>query len=111
MEGPDGLLSQMSWEQFRGWLAYSQIEPFGEERGDLRAGIVASVIANVNRDPKKGKAFQAKDFMPRFGEDESSSVRSSRRPVTDADEWKRNMNKARLFAQALAARKQMKPQD
>jgi hypothetical protein len=29
------------------WAAYYQCEPFGEERADLRAGIVASVIANV----------------------------------------------------------------
>ena len=43
------------------------MEPRGEERADLRAGIVASTIANANRDPKKGKPFKAEDFMPKFG--------------------------------------------
>lgn len=52
----------MLWE----WIAYSRIEPFDEERADLRAGIVASVIANTNR--KKGSPpFKAKDFMPKYG--------------------------------------------
>lgn len=46
-------------------MAYYKIEPFGEERADLRAGIIASVIANANRDSKR-KAFEPKDFMPRF---------------------------------------------
>lgn len=34
-------------------------------RGDIQAGVVASTIANVNRDPKKRKkAFAITDFMP-----------------------------------------------
>ena len=35
----------------------------------MRSGIVASVIANVNRDPKKGKAFKPSDFMPLIEEE------------------------------------------
>jgi hypothetical protein len=36
-----------------------------ERAADLRAGIVASTIANVNRDPKKKPdAYQPADFMP-----------------------------------------------
>lgn len=49
------------------WLAYFQLEPWGEERADLRAGIVASTIANVNRPAKRKQAYAPKDFMPRFG--------------------------------------------
>lgn len=51
--------------EFVAWQAYALLEPFGEERADLRAGIVASTIANVNR----GRAtppFRPKDFMPEF---------------------------------------------
>lgn len=34
---------------------------------DLGHGIVASVIANCHRDPKKkSTAYKAKDFMPRY---------------------------------------------
>jgi len=54
----------MLWE----WMAYENIEPFGDNRGDLRAGIIASTIANANRNPKRRRrAFSAEDFMPKFG--------------------------------------------
>lgn len=64
----------MSSREFSEWLAYCEMEPFGEERGDLRAGIVASTVANVNRDPKKRpRPFQPRDFMPEFGESKGQS--------------------------------------
>ncbi|MBA7515235.1 hypothetical protein ES705_07274 [subsurface metagenome] len=54
--------------EFAEWLAYYQLEPFGEERSDLRAGIITSAIANANRDPKKrSRAYTPGDFMPDFG--------------------------------------------
>ena len=46
-------------------MAYNAIEPFGEERADLRAGIVAATTANVWRG-KKDKAFKPTDFMPYY---------------------------------------------
>lgn len=30
-------------------MAYFQVEPFGEERADLRAGVIASILVNINR--------------------------------------------------------------
>ena len=45
------------------WMAYCNIDPFGGERLDLHAGIVASTIANVNR-KKSAKPYTARDFMP-----------------------------------------------
>jgi len=61
------LLERISSLELSEWMAYAQLEPFGEERADLRAGIVASVFANANRDPKKkGHPYQPKDFMPDF---------------------------------------------
>jgi len=53
------------YSEFKEWLAYMRINPFGEERADLRAGIVASTIANVNRG-KGQRAFNPSDFMPDF---------------------------------------------
>lgn len=47
-------------------MAYYELEPFGQERGDLQAAIVASTVANVNRDPKKSKPFKPADFLPNF---------------------------------------------
>lgn len=63
----DGLLNELSSQQLAEWLAFFQLEPWGEERADLRAGIVASTIANVNRPAKRKKAFEPKEFMPQFG--------------------------------------------
>jgi len=47
------------------WIAFHSLEPWGEERADLRAAIVASTIANVNR-AKGQPAFKVADFMPEF---------------------------------------------
>jgi hypothetical protein len=43
-------------------MLYYAIDPFGNERQDLQAGIIASTVANANAG--KGKAFQPIDFMP-----------------------------------------------
>lgn len=58
----------MSSAEFTEWLAYSTLEPFGEERADLRAATICAVTANQNRDRKRHpKPFTAADFMPKFG--------------------------------------------
>lgn len=46
-------------------MAFSQVEPFGEERADLRNAIIACIIANVNRG-KDQKPFEVSDFMLKF---------------------------------------------
>ena len=59
------LLSRVSSHELTEWQAYYGLEPFGEDRADLRAGIVASTVANVFR--KSGTSpYKAQDFMPRF---------------------------------------------
>ena len=35
-----------------------------ERRLDYRNGLLCAVIANCQRDPKKGRPFQPQDFMP-----------------------------------------------
>lgn len=46
---------------------YEQIEPFGEWGDYYRTGIVASLLANIHRDPKKrNKPFAPSDFMPSY---------------------------------------------
>jgi hypothetical protein len=57
------LSEEITEREFLEWMAFYQLEPFGEERADVRAGIIASVIANVNR-RKGAPPFTAKDFMP-----------------------------------------------
>lgn len=47
-------------------MAYSQIEPFGEERQDIRQAIIACTVANSV--PRKGRPYTIKDFIPKFRE-------------------------------------------
>ena len=55
----------MSAREFAEWMAYAKLEPFGEERADLRAGIISSVIAAVNT-PKGKRRPKPSDVMPQF---------------------------------------------
>ena len=57
------------------------MSPFGDERSDLQAGIIASTIANVHRG-KNTSAFKPEDFMPY----------SKREPISD-EAIKRRINK------------------
>ena len=60
IEDVDGMLERMPLRAFLEWCAYFAVEPFGEERGDLRYGVIASVI--VNALSKNGKATPS-DFV------------------------------------------------
>jgi len=64
-------LARISSRELAEWAIFYQSEPFGEARADVRSAIIASVVANSNRDPKKRKkAFTIEDFIPKFGEQE-----------------------------------------
>lgn len=59
------MLAAMRPSQLAEWLALYAVDPWGEQRADLRSGIVASTLANIHRDPKqKPQPFTAQDFMP-----------------------------------------------
>jgi hypothetical protein len=53
----------MSAEEFGEWQAMYLIEPWGEWPADLRAGIIASTIANSIRTGNR-KPYVVNDFMP-----------------------------------------------
>lgn len=57
----------MPLEDFQKCFVYEQIEPFGDLRGDLQAGIIASTVANISG-KKLEKNMAPKDFMPFFQE-------------------------------------------
>jgi len=72
---PVRLLKELRPSQLGYWWALWCIEPWSEERADRRAGIVASVVANVNRDPKRTPApFKADDFMPYLWRDPKAAA-------------------------------------
>ena len=50
------------------YVALDKRHKLEQERRDFRAALVCSVLANVNRDPKrKPKPYTPKDFMPEYG--------------------------------------------
>ncbi len=56
----------MGASEFRDWQTFYELEPFGDVRADLRAGIVAATVANAHRDPRKGKPARPQDYMLQF---------------------------------------------
>jgi hypothetical protein len=62
---PDEVAESLNTVDIAELMAFDRIEPFGEERADLRMAIVACTIANANRG-KGQKAFKVDDFMPKF---------------------------------------------
>jgi hypothetical protein len=53
---------RMSSAEFSEWQRYAALEPFGPLRDDERAGVVASVLANVYR-PRGRDPFGPADFF------------------------------------------------
>jgi len=48
------------------WMAFFELEPWGTEVEDWRAGLIASTVANANRDQKRRRRpYEPQDFMPR----------------------------------------------
>jgi formiminotetrahydrofolate cyclodeaminase len=65
------MLEEMSSSEVADWMAYERLEPWGEERADLRTGILASLVANVTRG-KDQKPYGPAEFMPDFEPKEES---------------------------------------
>lgn len=61
----------MTYRQWQEWCEFYGIEPFGDERADLRAGIVASTISNRMRG-KHESAAKPFEFMPYHRKQEMS---------------------------------------
>lgn len=72
------LQERMSSREFAEWMAFAQVEPFGPEREDFRAALVAQTVANFSGRAKK--ALTIEDFMPKFDEvpeqDKSQSIKA-----------------------------------
>lgn len=58
------LEASMTAAEFGEWLALYAVEPWGEWRGDLQAGVVAATVANCHRG-KDAAPFRPSDFIPR----------------------------------------------
>jgi superfamily I DNA/RNA helicase len=61
----DALLERIPSRLLSEWMAYYSIEPFGEARTNYLLAILASLLANMQRDPKKRREpFEPQDFLP-----------------------------------------------
>lgn len=58
------LLVSMDAKELAEWMAYDRLEPFGEQRADLRSAMVCTIMANAWSG--KGKRLKVDDFMPKF---------------------------------------------
>lgn len=100
----------MSAEQFRGWMEYASIEPFGEVQADLRAGTLARVMAEPNRDRSAHPApFTVLDFIPWIMTEERLSQRDAasadpeaNRVYAEGEEWPEATEAQRLAAERRA---------
>ena len=89
--------SRISSREFAEWMAFYRLEPFGEERADLRMAILAAVIANANRDPKQRKQpYEPKDFMPQFDQPQD----------TETEPWEQQLALAHMITAAQGPRPQ-----
>ena len=55
------------------WYIFGTLEPFGPQAANLNAGLVASIVANVNRG-KDSKVYEPSDFALGEFEKEEQSV-------------------------------------
>ena len=60
------LLQRIDSHELAEWNAYFRLDPFGQDRQDIGAALVACTVANVNRSNDQDP-YEIQDFMPRFG--------------------------------------------
>lgn len=66
----------MSARQFHEWRAYADLEPFDEERADIRAGGIAHAIYSVKR--RRGQPpIKLMDCVVRFGAGTAESPKTA----------------------------------
>lgn len=59
------LLDTMSSRELSEWMAYYELEPFGDERADLRQAMTTSAVHNsIQAQTKHPKWTKPEDFMP-----------------------------------------------
>ena len=55
---------QISSTEFTEWMAFYELEPFGDIIADLRHGTATALLANINRDSKaRPEHYTADDFI------------------------------------------------
>lgn len=67
------MLAGMTSRELTEWHLYDALEGLPDKRDDIRAGTIASILANT-RMGKKGKNFRPDDFFPSLRPADASSL-------------------------------------
>ncbi len=55
----DVMLRSMTSRQLKEWLTFMEMEPFGEDRDDIRSGVIVQTLLNIFRDRRfRPRAFK-----------------------------------------------------
>lgn len=105
------MIEEMTAEQLFCWLAYAEVEPFGEERADVRSGVATAGLANIVIAAAGGKKMlKPSDFMPNFKPVQVQSAQfkpsGPKRRITSEEEWKRLMAPLDQIAKEYLEKKQ-----
>ncbi len=75
----------MSVIDWHNWQLFMTLDPFGEERADIRTAQICQTIVNMNRDTKEHpQPIPLKEFILKFG-DTAESVKKVVKTQTVAD--------------------------
>ena len=79
------MLDKITIRQLYEWSAYHEVEPFDEQRADLRAARICHILVNQNR--KKGAApVPLEKFMPQFDKAYQKRTGKRRRNTETTDQ-------------------------
>ena len=78
------LYSRLSAVDLAEWEAFYRIEPWGPERGDMQAGIVASAVAAYSLRPPR-RLYRPDEYIMEFGkrEEDVEAIRRANRAALD----------------------------
>lgn len=60
------MLGEISYPQFLEWRAYDELDPFGEERMDVRIADIVRTLHNIYR--KRHEPYSLNEFILTFGD-------------------------------------------
>lgn len=87
---------QISSTEFTEWMAFYELEPFGDIIADLRHGTATALLANINRDSKsRPEQYTAEDFI--FWRRENEPEQAAEPVLLDDPVAQSNLLRAALF--------------
>jgi len=95
----DAMLRSMTARQYLEWLEFARVEPFGEDRADARAGIIARILANIYRDRgARPTPYDLVDCVPHPAGDAFVGEEGAAAPVRPRQDWREMKAMAMLLS-------------